>query len=173
MKLVGEISIDQTSTEKSALGFIKLAPDGKIYMAGTSNHKYISVINRPNCPGKLSDFRPYALALKEYNNVGLSNTPFFEIPPASYSCDSLTQTTEIIEPIAIYPNPATSQINISSTDVFQTYQITGITGKIALKGVITSKNDINVATLPDGLYFLSLYNASTQVRAVGKFVVKH
>ena len=134
----------------------------------------MSVINRPNCPGKLSDFRPYAIELKRYNYGGLPNNPFFEQPPANYNCDSInTSTEEIFENIAIYPNPATTQITISSSSTFQQFDIIALTGQTMLKGkLIENTTDIDVSTLPEGIYFIKLTNPLTQIRALGKFVLK-
>jgi hypothetical protein len=36
----------------------------------------------------------------------------------------------------------------------------------------SEKNEIDVGTLPDGIYFLQLINRKNQTRALGKFVVK-
>lgn len=171
---VGDVSNFPKDNQRGELFEMRLAPDGKIYIASPFSHRFLSVINRPNCRGKLSNFRPYSIELTRYNYGGLPNIPFFTQPPANYTCDSLdTQTTEIIEPITLYPNPATNQISISSTEAFQIFDIIDITGKIVLKGKLNDKNDIAVSGLPDGLYFLTLKNTSTQARAIGKFVVKH
>ncbi len=172
-QLVGDLSNLILTQGKGLLYFSKLAPDGKIYIAAPFSHKYLSVINRPNCPGTLCDFRPHALELPEYNYDGLPNSPFFETPPANYSCDSITPTSEIIEFINLYPNPAINQISISNSHDFQTYHIIDITGKIVLKGTLNDKSIITVSSIPDGIYFLSLHNMNTQVQSLGKFVVKH
>jgi Secretion system C-terminal sorting domain len=169
---VGDVTNFPKNQDKGELHEMRLAPDGKIYIASPFSHRFLSVINRPNCAGKLCDFKPYAIEFTRYNYGGLPNIPFFTQPPANYSCDSPTPTDETSESITIYPNPTANQINISSTYAFQTYDIIDITGKTVLKGVLNSKNEISVATLPNGLYFLSLHNTITQTRAVGKFVVK-
>jgi hypothetical protein len=86
---------------------------------------------------------------------------------------SNSENTNINKRIDIYPNPTTNQITISSTYEFQDYAILDITGKTVIKGTLYSKNEIGVSALADGIYFLHLKNTDTQVRAVGKFVVKH
>ena len=86
---------------------------------------------------------------------------------------SNSENNNLNKRIDIYPNPTTNHITLSSTDAFETYNIVDITGKTVLKGTLNSKSEIDVAALPDGLYFLSLYNTSRQTRAVGKFVIKH
>jgi hypothetical protein len=174
MKVIADIKPLNQDGRKGQFQFSRLAPDGKIYISSPFSHLYLSVINRPNCPGTLCDFRPYAIELKFYNWGALPNNPHFTMPSANYTCDSLnTQTAEIVESITLSPNPTTNQIIISSTYDFQNYTILNITGKTILKGALNSNNEIGVSALADGLYFLHLKNTNTQARAVGKFVVKH
>lgn len=174
MKIIADIKPINQDGIKGQFQFSRLAPDGKIYISSPFNHLYLSVINRPNCLGTLCDFRPYEIQLKFYNWGAIPNNPHFTMPPANYTCDSLnTPTAEIIESVTISPNPTTNQITLSSTDAFETYTIVDITGKTVLKGTLNNKSEIDVAALPDGLYFLSLYNTGRQTRAVGKFVIKH
>ena len=83
------------------------------------------------------------------------------------------RTEEIFENIAIYPNPATTQITISSSSTFQQFDIIALTGQTMLKGkLIENTTDIDVSTLPEGIYFIKLTNPLTQIRALGKFVLK-
>jgi hypothetical protein len=174
MTVVGDVSSFTLSAERGALQVSKLAPDGKIYIASPFSHRYLSVINRPNCKGTLCDFRPYALELKYYNWGGLPNNPFFEIPPANYNCDSLTATQDIVETITIAPNPAQSKVTVSSTYIFESFSIVNLMGQTMQVGALTTseKNEIDVGFLPDGIYFLQLINRKNQTRALGKFVVK-
>ncbi len=174
MQLIGELDSFAFNNEKGFFARSKLGPDGKIYIFSPFSHKYLSIINRPDCPGKLCDFRPHALQLPAFNYAGLPNSPFFEIPPANYNCDSInTATEEIIENVAIYPNPATTQITIYSSHSFQQFDIIALTGQTMLKGkLVENKTDIDVSTLPEGIYFIKLTNPLTQTRALGKFVLK-
>ena len=175
MTVVGDVSSFRLNQDRGALQVSKLAPDGKIYISSPSSHRYLSVINRPNCKGTLCDFRPYALELKYYNYGALPNNPFFEIPPANYNCDSLsTQTKEIVENITISPNPTQSKITVSSTYIFEGFSVVNVMGQMMMSGALSDneKNDVDVSTLPDGIYFLQLINQKNQTRALGKFVVK-
>jgi hypothetical protein len=175
MTVVGDVSSFTLNQDRGALQVIKLAPDGKIYIAGPFSHRYLSVINRPNCKGTLCDFRPYALELKYYNYGALPNNPFFEMPPANYNCDSLrTQTSEILEHVTISPNPAQLKITVSSTYIFESFEVVNVMGQSMKFGSLTDseKNEIDVSTLTDGIYFLQLINKKNHTRAMGKFVVK-
>jgi hypothetical protein len=174
MTVVGDVSSFTLSAERGALRLSKLAPDGKIYIAAPFSHLFLCVINRPNCKGTLCDFRPYALELRYYNYAGLPNNPFFEVPPANYNCDSLTATQDIVETITIAPNPAQSKVTVSSTHIFESFSIMNLMGQTMQVGALNAneKNEIDVGTLPDGIYFLQLINRKNQTRALGKFVVK-
>jgi hypothetical protein len=174
MTVVGDVSSFALSAERGMLQVSKLAPDGKIYIASPFSHRYLSVINRPNCKGMLCDFRPHALELKFYNYGALPNNPFFEVPPANYNCDSLTATQEIVETITIAPNPAQSNVTVPNTHIFESFSIVNVMGQTMQVGALTAneKNEIDVRTLPDGIYFLQLINRKNQTRALGKFVVK-
>lgn len=175
MTVVGDVSSFILNAERGALQVSKLAPDGKIYISSPSSHRFLSVINRPNCKGTLCDFRPYAVELKFYSWGALPNNPFFEVPPANYNCDSLRiATQDISEHITISPNPVQSNITVSSNYLFETYTIVNIMGQTMNVGKmnVTEQNEIDVSKLPDGIYFLQLINPKTQTKAIGKFIVR-
>lgn len=153
---------------------MRLAPDGKIYIASPFFHYFLSVINRPNCSGKLCDFRPYTVQLKRGNYGGLPNIPFFEQPSANYSCDSIPSgVRDISENMTISPNPTSGIITISSTALLENYTITNITGQKVLSGKIkNTTQDIDVSTLSDGIYFIQLINNRLDTSAIGKFILK-
>jgi hypothetical protein len=57
--------------------------------------------------------------------------------------------------VKIYPNPAESTIHVETgrTEV-ESYVITDINGRAMLNGVLGRTNDINVGSLPPGVYVL-------------------
>ena len=150
-----------------------LAVDGKVYISGPGNHLFLSTINRPNCPGKLCDFRAYSVPLKFNNYGGITSTAYFEQPPANYNCDSLTATENVSEKLYIYPNPANTNIIISSTYDFKTYEIVNTIGQKLLSGNIKGLSDesIDVSGLTNGIYILRLTNESKERVAIKKFTV--
>ena len=62
----------------------------------------------------------------------------------------------------IYPNPVTNEINFNSGDILKNtqYKIVNQTGKLVLSGNLNA-NKINVATLANGTYFVSINNDTT------------
>lgn len=96
------------STTEEAGGHLKLAPDGKIYMAceyidGTIDYPYadssfntvnnnLSVINYPDSLGVACDFQPFSFNLGAGRTYwGLPNNPDYELGPDTNSlCDTIT-----------------------------------------------------------------------------------
>ena len=68
----------------------------------------------------------------------------------------------ILANIRLYPNPATSQVNIDT--LFQNGEIiiTDITGKLVLKQTIES-NTVSIEHLENGTYFVQTVNENKQL----------
>ncbi|HEY0029708.1 MAG TPA: T9SS type A sorting domain-containing protein [Bacteroidia bacterium] len=59
----------------------------------------------------------------------------------------------------IFPNPATTSIVISlEKKGIVAYRIYSATGKVILKSALNSEKQIDITMLPDGMYFLELYD---------------
>ena len=76
---------------------------------------------------------------------------------------------------AVYPNPATDELNVrittSGQHVEEFMTITNTIGQVFLQGAINSvQTNLNIATLPAGLYYITLKGASGS--SVQKFVKK-
>ena len=87
------------------MGFLKLAPDGKIYLATNyyqyypyqdtmynNTNMYLSTINSPNSLGSACDLQPYSFYLGGKRTYGgLPNNPDYMLPAlAGSACDTLT-----------------------------------------------------------------------------------
>lgn len=66
--------------------------------------------------------------------------------------------TSIIESsnstINIYPNPANTVITISNKTNAKSYQLRNILGQVVLNGTLTNSQQIDISSLPIGMYFL-------------------
>ena len=67
--------------------------------------------------------------------------------------------------ISVYPNPANNVLFVETVHApslpDQTYRITNIMGQTLLQGSINAEiQQINIASLPAGLYFLSVGNTT-------------
>lgn len=63
---------------------------------------------------------------------------------------------ENIKPISIYPNPASSIINIEGAGKGVSYSIYGLDGVLICNGILNSKGTIDIAALPSNTYFIKL-----------------
>jgi Secretion system C-terminal sorting domain len=160
-QLIADLSKTEFKPGQGELYFAKLAPDGKIYISSPFFHRYLSVINRPNCPGTLCDFKPHAIELPYTNYSSLPNNALFSTPPANYTCDSLnTATEEISENFTIYPNPTTGilTINTANKDLKDLYvEVINLNGQVVKREILRGVNpEMNIQSLPTGLYFLKI-----------------
>jgi Secretion system C-terminal sorting domain len=63
--------------------------------------------------------------------------------------------------IKIYPNPASTVLNISDVTGVNDYEIYDIVGKVVLKSSKFISNTIDIATLNNGIYYLKINNLQT------------
>ena len=71
---------------------------------------------------------------------------------------SITTPSVFYEKIKVYPNPTNQILNIETEGRFDKVQLVNIYGQIALNQ--KEKNALNVAHLPNGIYFLHVFEAS-------------
>ena len=82
-----------------------------------------------------------------------------------------TNVREFDQAISIYPNPATTTLNLGSTETMDfTATITDITGKvIRTENILSTRHAINVSDLSSGIYLLRLQTPTGATKTV-KFV---
>lgn len=176
MQLVGEIDSTIIQPGQSSLGLCKLGPDGRIYVASQGSHKFLSVINRPNCPGLASDFRQHAIELPEINYSGIPNLPHFGKISTSYDCEIIaTKEPEKFSEqfLLITPNPTYEETTFSTqTPVQGKWDLLDVAGRSIESGDWKDTSmKIDVTGLQTGLYFFRLQIISGQV-VVAKIVVQ-
>jgi hypothetical protein len=167
MQLVGEIDLTIIQPGQSSLGLCKLGPDGRIYIASQGNHKFLSLVNKPNCPGLACDFRQHAIELPETNYSGIPNLPHFNTVSTSYDCEMIsTKEPEVFlnQMLNITPNPAFEEITLSTqTPVQGKWNLLDISGRSIKSGVWKGTSmKINVENLIPGLYFFKIQTATGQ-----------
>jgi hypothetical protein len=176
IQLVGQLNPVNPPSGVGSLAFSKLAPNGKIYIASPGSHKYLSVINRPNCPGTLCDFQPWAIELLQYNYAGLPNLPHFDIPESDSVCDSISQFS-IHESLRfnIYPNPATDKLFIQSVEFYhqQRYTIYDLCGAMKKEGIIEQQfSEIDISELVSGSYLIHILDKNGNRFFTQQIIVK-
>ena len=83
---------------------------------------------------------------------------------------SITTPSVFYEKIKVFPNPTNQMLNIETEGRFDRVQLVNVYGQIVLNQ--KEKNILNVEHLPNGLYFLQVFEGQI-LRGVEKVVVKH
>ena len=141
-----------------------LAPDNKIYVAGTSSHQFLHVIHHPDSAGIKCGFEQRGLSLPYYNFATIPNFPQYRSGPVDLEgCDSTVNIVEhhttISSPIKIYPNPATGIISyeISETQSVTSIEICDLFGRQRLlKKIEQPEGRFDLGDFEEGLYIITL-----------------
>ncbi|MCZ4409608.1 T9SS type A sorting domain-containing protein [Cryomorphaceae bacterium 1068] len=77
--------------------------------------------------------------------------------------ETALSSTEITDAdFKIYPNPGSTTMEISVPSGFEGhFRILDLTGREVKGGRLASSNSVDIATLPEGIYLVSVYNAKT------------
>ena len=158
---------------------LKLAPDGKIYLATSyyqyypyndtmynNTNMYLSTINSPNSLGSACDLQPYSFYLGGKRTYGgLPNNPDYELGAlAGSACDTLTGISPLNPPkgnlINIYPNPVNNILFISGlSDAKNELVVYDIYGRLIIEKQTNGTNgSIDVSSLSDGVYNIRIKN---------------
>jgi hypothetical protein len=73
------------------------------------------------------------------------------------------------EEIKLYPNPASSQLNLTGLPFGAEYRVTDITGKIVKAGIYENQNWLDISAFNEGLYLLEINRGGKKI--VKKFQV--
>lgn len=164
-------------------GYLRLAPDGKIYLSNAwndgvnFNYPYpdtvynfintnLSVINAPDSLGQACDFQPYSFYLGGSRTYwGLPNNPNYELGPLTGSlCDTITSVG--IEPnkanftFSLYPNPSYNRVTLKLNSAKQQNAILSVYNNIGAlllqKPITLQTQSLDVTELPAGVYFIRI-----------------
>jgi Secretion system C-terminal sorting domain len=151
-----------TCDGKSKLDFYngQLAPNGKIYFNGEGCARELHVIENPDIGGIGCNVKQHAITLPTYYYSSLCNFPNYRL--GKKECITATEDVEIVEPIAIYPNPAQSELNVNIAEIKENevmdFTIYSLTGEVLLqKSNLSATNLIDINHLQNGLYLCCLY----------------
>ncbi len=104
--------------QPSTFSLMKLAPDGKIYIAATTlGTRYMHVIEQPDLLGPACDVQQHSFLLPTYNNRSLPHHPVFRLGTVEGSpCDTIvyTATSETGDGPAfkVFPNPTSGTVSV-------------------------------------------------------------
>lgn len=163
--LVGVLNTPPGILEKTHFNQARLAPDGKIYIAGRAPNKHLHVINRPNCSGQACDLQQYAIELAARNTNTMPNMPHFKQWSDTDTCQSVSITTPANlnnAKLQLYPNPAFDEVELvlppSLINRNFSIELINSIGQ-TVKTVFVSKMNhakLTVGDLPVGLYLVSV-----------------
>lgn len=178
----------------SQMGHLKLSPDGKIYQ---TNNYYggfpypdtiynnintnLSVINSPDNLGASCNLQPYSFYLGgKRTYFGLPNNPnYFLGPKIGSVCDSLTEISESAQTVVIsnlFPNPNKGKFTVNyflQNGKSGTLEIFNMKGQNVFKELLqryTYLKEINIKSLPEGIYLLKISSGSNNITK--KFVIQ-
>ncbi len=158
----------------------RLAPDGKIYIAGFNSPAGLHVIHKPDLEGKACNVEQLGMRFPEgvVHLAGLPNNPWYGELPDTSQCDSVDAVTDPISSsfssIELYPNPSHESI-LLQLDLL--HKVEGISISDMSGAVVASKSykifltdwlTIDISELPIGIYILTLY--TEQGKAQEKFI---
>jgi len=149
----------------------RLAPDGKIYIAGNSGHTFLHVINHPNCYGQACDLQQYSIPLAAPNRYTMPNLPEFKQWNEADSCNTvntiISQENGKSSTIKFYPNPTSAYISAEGLNTGDKIEFINIYGKL-YKSITYTNDGISVLDLPDGTYFV---HVSDEKSVIGNYLL--
>ncbi len=171
---------DERWTDVLAYGpYIDFGPNRELYISftGYSDDVYGGMDLNCNCFDHMSvDYHnDYPYDNNTYTDVFLMkliNTNF-SMDDCSYFEHRNSENKIESQQIRVYPNPASSELSVQSNLDAESYKIVDLTGReLMSKNVSIHQNkafNINVSTLPSGLYLLKIY--STNAESVSIFCI--
>jgi hypothetical protein len=173
------------NTFESNFGFMRLAPDCKIYMSSRSSTPMYHVINYPDRKGLACEFVQRGLPLPAYNIAAIPNFPNYRLDTGYPVCDSTIQlvvsSVPVLPPlreVLVYPNPASGQVTVelpeplSSKGEWVLYN--GVGQQVFHRGIDrgTTRLDATLHDLPQGLYFWEMWEGGKRSGS-GKLILSH
>lgn len=107
-----------------------------------------------------------ALTIQEITGSSFPGGPESTGFVANWNCEKasnpISTNFDVVTKVSVYPNPAANQLNIEISNNYfigADWQLTSATGQVVMSGQVTSqKEQIQVESLPKGIYHLILYN---------------
>ena len=163
----------------------QLAPDGKIYFNCAGSGTWLHTIENPDMGDDACDVNIGAVALPHWTFRTMPNFPNFRLGALRGStCDTLGIEEGVTvgvgesppkrEEIKVFPNPASGILNVECAD-FQKKQLilTDVLGRVQkIVSLQSEQSNINTQNLPNGIYYLTLYDENNLIYAT-KLVVLH
>jgi hypothetical protein len=148
---------------------MKLAHDGKIYIACQGGVPYMHIIHNPDMPGSFCKFELRGLKLPSFHLRNVPNYPNFALGTLKGSpCDTLNMigTEDMTEDngISISPNPAYNLLNIQFAKSIKARVILrSVSGNI-LKNIETEQDvQLDIQDIPNGIIFAEIWSNGLRI----------
>ena len=140
----------------------QLAPNGKIYMGATNAVEFLHVIHKPDLKGELCDFKQHDFELPRRFFAAMPNMPYYNLGAKIGSpCEkalSISEEKFVANNIMVYPNPVSSVLHISVSELYTALVIYDMNGKV-LKNIKTNNYQadyqLDVSDMAAGVYIIS------------------
>lgn len=132
----------------------------------STNAQHWELINRTEGNGNTSTYQSYQCNhATPANGLNYYQLKQFDFNGESWYSDFVTITMEIENSVLVYPNPVTEILNIIADPANQTnFVITNQLGHIVYSGNLQQTHtNVNMTSLPSGVYYLRLTGASDKV----------
>lgn len=157
---------------------MQLGPDGKVYFVAPNSVKTLHVINSPDSIGDSCNVCQHCISLPTFNYLTIPNHPNYFLGAVSGSvCDTLQlgiQNAKLSlqkEKIAIYPNPASDNIQLAFTpsEKVRILEIVNVNSSIVLRSNISPWSQfhrIDISKLNEGLYLCRFVGGSSGTKFI-------
>ena len=169
--LIAELSTPPDIPIKTRFNQALLAPDGKIYIGGTSSFFYLHTIQNPNCQGLGCNLEQYALETYSTNTYGMPNMPNYVNWNESDTCNYVVnyEENEIGEAFKVFPNPFSDEVTIESKIPCRVIVYDSL-GRMVLKRDFQALSiSIDLQNLANGVYYYSIWSNNEYIKS-GKLI---
>ncbi len=155
--LVAELTTPDSISPKTRFNQARLAPDGKIYIAGSSAHSYLHVIHRPNCYGVECSLQQYAVPLFSTNAYSMPNMPHYIKWDTAETCQAVG--VPIVgggsKRILFYPNPTSGVLHVEGLEYGDQLEWMNSMG-VVVQRTLYEGATIPVSHLSPGFYWIKV-----------------
>ncbi len=149
---------------------MKLAYDGKIYIATQGESIFMHIIHNPDMPGLLCNFELRGLNLPVRHLWNVPNYPNFALGALKGSpCDTLNmvgvQDIEDNDEVKVFPNPANEVLNIEFDKLPKSTKVIlrNINGSVLKELSITESTQIDISEIDNGLIFVEIWSEGKRI----------
>ncbi len=150
----------------------RLAPDGKIYIAGFATHDYLHVIHKPNEKGSTCELEQYGVILPCYNHYGLPNLPYF----SDWDREVISTEPALLNDniaIKVFPNSFVAQFHIELAAYQQPlqFELYDSAGRLRITQPIRDTfTSVDSENLANSIYFYCIRDETQRVVKSGKLL---